>query len=106
MTVRPAAWSIALVLAFAAAAPAEDGAAVYKAQCAKCHGDTGTSDTSAGQSLKVPPIKGDAKVAGASTDALLKTVTENEKHKSVVKKISADELAAAVAEVKKIAAAK
>ncbi len=108
MTFRSVVWTctLALALALAGAARAEDGAAVYKAQCAKCHGDTGASDTSAGQTLKVPAIKGDAKIAAASTDDLVKKVSENDKHKGIVKKISAAELAAAVGEVKRLAAAK
>ena len=74
---------------------ADDGAAVFKEQCAKCHGETGDSDTSAGKSLKVPPLKGNAKIAGMSLGDVAKAVTENEKHKAVVKKLTPEQLNAA-----------
>ena len=50
----------ALLLVASSAAVAADGAAVFKAQCAKCHGDTGNSDTTIGKAMKVPPLAGDA----------------------------------------------
>src|SRR4030095_14685244 len=69
-------------------AAAEDGAAVFKAQCAKCHGEAGESDTPAGKTLKVPKLKGDAKVAGMSLEDIVKSVKGNEKHKSFATKLS------------------
>jgi len=106
MTFRTAAFTTILTVSLAAAAHAEDGAAAYKAQCAKCHGETGESDTPAGKTLKVPPVKGDAKVTGASVDELVKTAKANEKHKSFITKISDELLTAAAGEMKKIAGAK
>jgi len=106
MTFRTAAWTTILTLSLAASAGAEDGAAVYKAQCAKCHGDTGMSDTSAGKTLKVPPVKGDAKVSGASVEELVKIAKANEKHKSFITKLSDEQLTAAAGEMKKLAGAK
>ena len=41
---------------------AEDGAAIFKAKCAMCHGATGAGDTPAGKSMKVLPF---AKMAEA-----------------------------------------
>ncbi len=107
MRIRAAAWTATLALTLGAPVfAAEDGAAVYKAQCAKCHGDTGAADTSAAKTLKVPPIKGDAKVAGASVEELVKTAKANEKHKSFITKISDEQLTAAATEMKKLAGAK
>lgn len=97
---------VLLGAALAATVRAEDGAAVFKAQCAKCHGETGEADTAAGKTLKVPVIKGDAKVAGASIEELVKIAKANEKHKSFITKISDGDLAAAVGEMKKIAGGK
>src|SRR5262245_28731916 len=65
-------------------AAAEDGAAVFKAQCAKCHGESGQSDTPASKALKVPMLKGDSKVAAMSVDDIVKSMKANEKHKSFV----------------------
>lgn len=95
-----------LVLGIAMAAAAEDGAAVYKAQCAKCHGETGTSDTPAGKTLKVPALKGDAKVAAMSVEDIVKATKANEKHKSFIGKITDEQVSAAAAQVKQIAGAK
>ena len=95
-----------LVLGVAMGAAAEDGAAVYKAQCAKCHGETGESDTPAGKTLKVPALKGDAKVAAMSVADLVKTTKANQKHKSFVGKLTDEQLDAAATQVKQIAGAK
>ncbi len=97
------------VLALALCVPAraaEDPATVYKAQGAKCHGDTGEADTSAAKTLKVPAIKGDAKVAGASVEELVKTAKANEKHKSFINTLSDEQITAGVTEMKKLAGAK
>ena len=87
-------------------ATAEDGAAVYKAQCAKCHGETGDADTPAAKTLKVPKLKGDAKVAGMSLDAIVAAVKGNEKHKSFIKKLSDEQVAAAAGQAKSLAGGK
>jgi mono/diheme cytochrome c family protein len=85
---------------------AEDGAAVYKAQCAKCHGETGESDTPVGKALKVPHFKGDAKVAGMSVDDIVKAAKANEKHKSFITKLTDDQIGAAAGVVKQLAGGK
>jgi mono/diheme cytochrome c family protein len=87
-------------------ATAEDGAAVYKAQCAKCHGETGQADTPAAKTLKVPPLKGDAKVAAMSVEDIVKAAKDNEKHKSFIKKITDEQLTAAAGVAKQLAGAK
>ena len=87
-------------------ASAEDGAAVFKAQCAKCHGETGESDTPAAKTLKVPKLKGDAKVAGLSLEDIVKSVKANEKHKSFAMKLSDDQINAAAGHAKQLAGGK
>ena len=75
-------------------ARAADGAAVYKAQCAKCHGDTGLADSPAGKAMKATAIKGDAKIAAMADADLVAKIKENKKH-APLKSLSADDLAAA-----------
>ena len=87
-------------------ATAEDGAAVFKAQCAKCHGETGEADTPAGKTLKVAKLKGDAKVAGMSIEDIVKAVKANEKHKSFITKVTDEQIGAAAGVAKQIAGAK
>jgi mono/diheme cytochrome c family protein len=83
---------------------AADGAAVWKANCAKCHGETGHADTPAGKALKVPVLAGNAEVAAMSDADLMKKAKANPKHASL--KISDEDFAAALAHVKELAAKK
>ena len=85
---------------------AEDGAALFKAQCAKCHGETGESDTAPGKALKVPMLKGDAKVGAMSVDDVVKAMKANEKHKSFISKLSDEQITAAAGHAKQIAGGK
>jgi mono/diheme cytochrome c family protein len=89
-----------------AAAPllAADGAAVWKANCAKCHGETGHADTPAGKALKVPVVAGNAEIAAMSEADLMKKAKENPKHGSL--KVSEEDFAAAIAHVKELAGKK
>jgi mono/diheme cytochrome c family protein len=79
---------------------------VFTADCAKCHGETGQSDTQAGKTLKVPQLKGDAKVAAMSVDDIVKAAKENEKHKSFIKKLTDEQIGAAAGVAKPIAGGK
>ena len=97
---------MALMGMLATAVRAEDGAAVFKQNCAKCHGETGQSDTAAGKALKVPHLAGDAKVAAMSSDDLVANIKANEKHKAFIGKLSAADVAAAAAHAKGLAEAK
>ena len=45
--------AVVLVLAFPAALMAADGAALYKAKCAMCHGADGAGQTGMGKSMKL-----------------------------------------------------
>lgn len=46
-----------LTLVFALPALASDGAAIYKAKCALCHGADGSGNTPPGKSLKVRDLR-------------------------------------------------
>jgi mono/diheme cytochrome c family protein len=81
-----------------------DGAAVYKGQCAKCHGETGKADTAAGKAMKVPALAGDAKVAGMSDADLVAKIKENKKHAAL--KVTDADLAAVATYVKQLASGK
>ena len=71
----------ALPLCVASISLAADGAALFKQNCATCHGATGHADTPAGKSLKVPALAGDAKVAAMSdADAIAAIKGEREAH--------------------------
>ena len=85
---------------------AADGAAVYKANCAKCHGETGMADTPAGKALKAPAFPGDAKVSGMAVPDLVTRIKENKKHEGFVKKMSDDDVTAAAGFVKDLAGKK
>ncbi|HVO26396.1 MAG TPA: c-type cytochrome [Candidatus Margulisiibacteriota bacterium] len=79
---------------------AADGAAAYKANCAKCHGDSGQADTAAGKAMKVPPF--DAKVGAMSADDIAAKVKADPKHAAPVKAVGGD-LAAVAGYVKGLA---
>jgi mono/diheme cytochrome c family protein len=80
----------ALVLALLGSAPAvaADGAALYQANCAKCHGPDGNAATAVGKAMKVPPIH-----AGApAPEKVVEHVRTSPKHKSLSDKLSDEEL--------------
>jgi mono/diheme cytochrome c family protein len=93
----------ALLLGQGATVLAADGAAIYKKDCAKCHGDTGAADTATAKAMKVPALKGDAKVAGMSASDIAARITGNKKHPAAVKSLGADDAAAVAAYVKGLA---
>jgi len=86
-------------------AHAADGAAVYKANCAKCHGDAGQADSAAAKAMKVPALAGDTKIAGMADADLAKAISENKKHAGL-KSLSADDIAAAAKFAKGLAGGK
>ena len=71
--------TILLALAAAPALLAEDGAALYKAKCAMCHGPDGKGQTGMGKSLKLRDL-GSADVQ-KQTDADLVKITADGKGK-------------------------
>jgi mono/diheme cytochrome c family protein len=59
---------------------AEDGAALYKTNCAACH----KADASGNPAMKAPALKG-------KTDADVKKALETPKHAGVAKKVNAEQ---------------
>jgi mono/diheme cytochrome c family protein len=85
---------------------AADGGALFKANCASCHGESGKADTPAGKAMKVPALAGDAKVAGMSDADVAGAIKANPKHAGIIKKLTDDDVAAVATFVKGLAAAK
>jgi mono/diheme cytochrome c family protein len=74
---------------------AEDGAALYKAKCAACHG----ADAAGKPAAKIPSlVSDDAKKL--SDDDMSKVVTTNAKHAAVAKALNADQVKAVVGYVR------
>ncbi len=88
---------VSLVLLAATSAFAADGAAIFKAKCAMCHGPDGKGETSMGKSLKLRDL-GSADVQ-KQTDADLKKIIEDGKGKmpAYKAKLAASEADALVA---------
>jgi mono/diheme cytochrome c family protein len=68
---------------------AEDGAAVYKAKCAACHGADGAGKA------KIPALKSDA-VKTKSADDIANFLGSNPKHAGVAKALNPDQTKAVV----------
>lgn len=98
--------AMVVTLLLGSAAWAADGAAVFKERCAKCHGAEGKSDTSVAKTLKIPPLAGDADMAGMSEADIVAKIKGVEKHKSTAAKMSDDDLDAVAAFVKQLASGK
>ncbi len=71
---------------------AEDGAAIYKANCAMCH----KADASGNPAIKAPALK------GKSDADVTKAIETNPKHASVKKKLSAEQVKAVAEYVKSL----
>jgi mono/diheme cytochrome c family protein len=89
---------MALVALIAAPALAEDGAAVYKAKCAMCHGDNGVAKKMAEPSRSFNDPKFQEAV---SKDEIVKVLAEGKgKKKSMKEKLTAEQIEAVAAFVK------
>jgi len=66
---------------------ADDGASVYKAKCAACHGADGAGKPAA----KIPSLTGDDAKKLSETD-LSKAVTEKPKHAGIAKSLTPDQV--------------
>jgi mono/diheme cytochrome c family protein len=95
-----------LTLAVGSVSLAADGEALFKKNCASCHGETGKADTAAGKALKVPALAGDAKVAAMADADVVAKIKSNDKHAAVLKKVTDADVAALATYVKGLAAGK
>ena len=90
---------IAIILA-PMAAFAADGAAVYKAKCASCHGPDGKGETSIGKSMKLRSL-GSADVQKITDADLAKVISDGKGKMPAYKgKLTADEIKALVAYIR------
>ncbi len=90
-----------LLLAFALPVAAfADGAAIYKAKCAACHGPDGTGQTTVGKNLKVRDLSS-AEVQKLSDAEMTKVLTDG-KGKMPKSKLSADDMTAVIAFVRSL----
>ena len=82
-----------------------DGGSVFRERCARCHGDSGRSDSVESRALKVRPLVGDAKLAQMAPAEIANAIKSDPKHHSMGALTDLDEsaLGAAAAYVKKIA---
>jgi mono/diheme cytochrome c family protein len=76
---------------------AEDGAALYKAKCAMCHGP----DAAGKPAAKIPSLVSDEAKKKSDAD-LTKAVAETAKHPAPVKGLSADDAKAVVTYVRSL----
>jgi mono/diheme cytochrome c family protein len=76
---------------------AEDGAALYKAKCAMCHG----TDAAGKPAAKIPSLVSEEAKKKSDAD-LTKAVAETAKHPAPVKGLSADDAKAVVTYVRSL----
>jgi cytochrome c553 len=76
---------------------AEDGAGVYKAKCAACHGADGAGKPAA----KIPGLTGDEAKKLSDAD-LSKAVTEKPKHAGIVKSLTPDQVKMVVSYIREL----
>ena len=92
--------AVLILIAAPAAVAAADGAAIYKARCASCHGPDGGGMTPMGKSLKLRDLR--SSDVQKQTDAELHTLTADGKGKMPAYKarLSAAEITALVAHMR------
>ena len=76
---------------------ADDGATIYKAKCAMCHGP----DAAGKPAMKAPSLIGDEAKKKSDAD-LAKGISETAKHTPAVKALSADDVKAVVAYIRSL----
>ena len=85
------------------AASADDGAVLYDANCAKCHGADGRGDTPVGRAMKAASLADPKWAAEDSAEAVVSAFRANPKHKAVASKVSDDDLRAIAVHLRKLA---
>lgn len=103
MKVRTLSSAAGILLLAGSVAWAADGAAVYKTQCAKCHGDTGQSDTGMGKAMKVPVLAGNAKLGKMADADIAAAVKGTAQHPPATKGLNDSDLNAVAGYVKQLA---
>src|SRR5271157_4181335 len=76
---------------------AEDGAALYKAKCAMCHG----ADAAGKPAMKAPSLISDEAKKKSDAD-LTKAVAETAKHTPAVKSLAADDVKAVISYIRSL----
>lgn len=94
---------ICLTLALAPVAyAAEDGAAVFKAKCAMCHGPNGDGSTPMGKKLGLKALSS-AEVQKLTDDEVRQTIVKGKgKMPAFDKKVTSDQLQALVAHIRSL----
>ena len=92
--------SLLVLFGLMATAFASDGAAIYKAKCALCHGANGSGDTPSGKAMKVKDLRSDA--VQKETDLELTKVISGGKGKMPPygKQLSNDDIKALIAYIR------
>jgi mono/diheme cytochrome c family protein len=76
---------------------ADDGATVYKAKCAACHG----ADAAGKPAAKIPSLTGDDAKKLSEAD-LSKAITEKPKHAGVAKSLTPDQIKMVVSYIREL----
>src|SRR5207244_7095777 len=77
-----------------------DGASIYKAKCAMCHGPDGSGQTAMGKSLKIKAL-GSPEVQKQSDAVLIKIITDGKGKMLAYKgKLTAEEIRAVVGHIR------
>jgi cytochrome c6 len=79
--------AVALFILIPSLSWAEDGAGIYKAKCAACHGADGAGKPAA----KIPGLTGDEAKKLSDAD-LTKAITEKPKHAAIAKTLTPDQV--------------